>query len=289
MLVDAHHHLWNLSEVNYPWLMEKGATRFFGDPTPIQRNYLLDEHISKLEPFKFNASVHVQVGAKDGWQEAKWIDEIATNSKNWKIVQVAFCDLASPNFQDQINKLSKFTSLRGVRQIIGRAEKEDALTGTNNLLNDPKFLDGLKHISKLGLTFDLQLTPNLYHETSILLQEVPDLRVAVCHCGSPQERNGKYLEDWAEKLSKLSKRENTYCKISGLGMFDKNWNADSIQPIIRHCLDQFGSKRLMFGSNFPVDSLYSSFSKLYLEISQLIPEQFHGKIFAENCRNFYQF
>ncbi|NCV19840.1 MAG: amidohydrolase, partial [Rhodobacterales bacterium] len=46
---------------------------------------------------------------------------------------------------------------------------------------------------------------------------------------------------------------------------------------------------LMFGSNFPVDSLYSSFSKLYLEISQLIPEQFHGRIFAENCRKFYQF
>ena len=84
-IIDAHHHLWNLSEVNYPWLMEKGATRFFGDPSPIQRNYLLDEHISKLEPFKFNASVHVQVGAEDGWQEAKWIDQIATNSKNWKI------------------------------------------------------------------------------------------------------------------------------------------------------------------------------------------------------------
>jgi len=107
MLVDSHHHLWNLSEVNYPWLMEKGATRFFGDPTPIQRNYLLDEHISKIEPFKFNASVHVQVGAEDAWQEAKWIDQIATNSKNWKIVQVAFCDLAAPDFLDKINKLSK--------------------------------------------------------------------------------------------------------------------------------------------------------------------------------------
>ena len=154
--------------------MEKGATRFFGDPTPIQRNYLLDEHISKLEPFKFNASVHVQVGAKM-LAEAKWIDQIATNSKNWKIVQVAFCDLAAPDFLDQINKLSKFTSLRGVRQIIGRAEKEDAQTGTNNLLNDPKFLDGLKHISKLGLTFDLQLTPNLYHETAYYFRKYPIL------------------------------------------------------------------------------------------------------------------
>ena len=288
MFVDAHHHLWDLSKVDYPWLMEKGTKRFFGDPTSIQRNYLLDEHISQLEPYKFNTSIHVQVGALDAWQESKWVDQIAANSENWKLVQVAFCDLAAPDIQEKINKLSKLTSVRGVRQIVGRAQKEDAQTGTNNLVNNPKFLDGLKYISELGLTFDLQLTPSLYHEISILLEKVPDLKVVVCHCGSPQERSDEYIEVWAESLLKLSKRENTYCKISGLGMFDNDWTADSIEPIIRHCLDQFGPTRLMFGSNFPVDSLYSSFSKLYLEISNIIPKKYHKRIFAENCRRFYK-
>ena len=92
MFVDAHHHLWDLSKVDYPWLMERGATRFFGDPTPIQRNYLLDEHISQLEQYKFNTSIHVQVGALDAWQESKWVDQIAANSEKWNLVQVAFCD-----------------------------------------------------------------------------------------------------------------------------------------------------------------------------------------------------
>ena len=288
MFVDAHHHLWDLSKVDYPWLMEKGAKRFFGDPTSIQRNYLLDEHISQLEPYKFNTSVHVQVGALDAWQEAKWVDQIAANSKFWKIVQVVFCNLAAPDVQEKINKLSKLTSVRGVRQIVGRAEKEDAQSGTNNLVDDPQFLNGLKYISELGLTFDLQLTPILYNKLAILLEKVPDLKVVVCHCGSPQERTDEYIEDWANSLLKLSKRENTYCKISGLGMFDNDWSADSIEPIIRHCLDQFGPARLMFGSNFPVDSLYSNFSKLYLEISKIIPEKYHKKIFAENCRRFYK-
>jgi len=42
-MIDAHHHLWDLSAAHYPWLMAKGVDRFFGDPTSIQRNYLLNE------------------------------------------------------------------------------------------------------------------------------------------------------------------------------------------------------------------------------------------------------
>ena len=43
MRIDAHHHLWDLEKVNYPWLMAKGERRFFGDPSRIQRNYLWRE------------------------------------------------------------------------------------------------------------------------------------------------------------------------------------------------------------------------------------------------------
>ena len=43
MRIDAHHHLWDLGAVDYPWLMARGVRRFFGDPAPIQRDYLLDE------------------------------------------------------------------------------------------------------------------------------------------------------------------------------------------------------------------------------------------------------
>ena len=41
-MIDAHHHLWDLEAVSYPWLMANGVKRFFGDPTPIQRNYLIE-------------------------------------------------------------------------------------------------------------------------------------------------------------------------------------------------------------------------------------------------------
>ena len=71
-MIDAHHHLWDLNAVDYPWLMEKGKKRFFGDPTPIQRNYLIDEHIKLAAALGFKASVHIQVGATDGLEAVSY-------------------------------------------------------------------------------------------------------------------------------------------------------------------------------------------------------------------------
>ena len=94
-MIDAHHHLWDLNAVNYPWLMEKGKRRFFGDPTRIQRNYLIDEHIQLANELGFKGSVHIQVGAADGLEEAQWINRVVNENQSWPMVQVAFCDLSS--------------------------------------------------------------------------------------------------------------------------------------------------------------------------------------------------
>ena len=76
-MIDAHHHLWDLDAVDYPWLMEKGKKRFFGDPTSIQRNYTIDEHIELAGAHGFKASVHIQVGAANALEEAKWVDTVS--------------------------------------------------------------------------------------------------------------------------------------------------------------------------------------------------------------------
>jgi hypothetical protein len=76
-MIDAHHHLWDLSAVHYPWLEATGVTRFFGDPTPIQRDYLVDEFSRDASAEGFTGSVHIQVGAADGLAEAKWVQHIA--------------------------------------------------------------------------------------------------------------------------------------------------------------------------------------------------------------------
>ncbi|MCA0929632.1 amidohydrolase family protein [Ruegeria profundi] len=286
MRVDAHHHLWDLSTVHYPWLMEKGAVRFFGDPTPIQCDYLLPRFRS--DAVGFDASVHIQVGASDPWAEAQWIQSVADENPDWPLVQVAFCDLTSDDPSAQLDRLQTLPSVRGVRQIVGRAPGEDQISGTNDLLDNPKFLDGLKQLGDRGLSFDLQLLPELMEHTASVLAQSPATQVALCHAGSPHDRSAQGLESWSQALRNLSGLPQVTCKLSGLGMFDHNWNVDSVRPIVETCLSQFGANRCMFGSNFPVDSLSSTYAELLGRHTALVPEKHRDQVFGATARRFYR-
>lgn len=88
--IDAHHHLWDLQVVHYPWLMAHGVERFFGDPAPIQRDYLPGEFRAEAGAEGVAASVHIQVGAEDSLAEARWVQSVAEAAPDWPLAQVAF-------------------------------------------------------------------------------------------------------------------------------------------------------------------------------------------------------
>ncbi|KUJ85269.1 amidohydrolase [Ruegeria marisrubri] len=285
--IDAHHHLWDLQAVNYPWLMAKGVRRFFGDPSPIQRNYLLDEFSDEARAHGIAGSVHVQVGADDGLAEARWVQSVADANPGWPMAQVVFCDLTKPDLVQNLGDFQKLSTVRGVRQIVGRAPEEDAATGTNALLEDPRFLNGLRMAAQLGLSFDLQLVPELMEKTASVLVEAPGLEVALCHAGSPHDRSAAGLRDWSKKMRALSDLPNVTCKLSGLGMFDHDWSPATIRPIVETCLEQFGPERVMFGSNFPVDRLYSDYGTLLEAYLELIPQGAQQDVFHDTAARFY--
>ena len=285
--IDAHHHLWDLSAVHYPWLMARGVKRFFGDPTPIQRDYLLSEFRSEAADCGIRASVHIQVGAESGLQEARWVQSVADANPDWPMAQVVFCDLISADLSTKLDTFQTLPTVRGVRQIVGRAPGEDAQTGTNTLLDHPSFLSGLKEAGQRGLSFDLQLIPELMDKTAHVLGQAPDTPVALCHAGSPHDRSTAGLKDWAQRLRSLSDLPHVTCKLSGLGMFDHSWTVDSIRPIVEECLDQFGPKRVMFGSNFPVDKLYGDYATLMRAYQKLIPVDAHAPVFRDTAAHFY--
>jgi len=286
--IDAHHHLWDLSAVHYPWLMEHGAARFFGDPTPIQRDYLIEEFTADARAHGFAASVHIQVGAEDSLAEARWVQSVADATPDWPMVQVAFCDLTAEDREVRLDALQTLPTVRGVRQIVGRAPAEDAKTGTNALLSDPRFVDGLRMVADRGLSFDLQLIPELMADTARVLAQVPSLKVALCHAGSPHVRSPEGLATWGGQLKALSDLPHVTCKLSGLGMFDHGWTVERFAPIVETCLEQFGPDRLMFGSNFPVDSLSSDYATLVGAYEELIPDDAHQAVFGETAMSFYR-
>jgi predicted TIM-barrel fold metal-dependent hydrolase len=292
-IVDAHHHLWDLHACNYPWLMARGVTRFFGDPTPIQKNYLVADLRDDAGDYELEASVHVQVGVAPGdeLKETAWL-QLTGDEQGLPNAVVAFCDLSNNEAAREIEAHMHFAAVRGMRQIIGRSDDEDALTGSGALVNDPVWRQNLRLLGDYGLSFDLQLTPSQVPRVAEALAHAPDTKIALCHCGSPWDQSEAGLNAWRDGMKLLAGLPNVSCKISGLGMFDHDWTVDSIRPIVESCIEIFGADRAMFGSNFPVDKLHASYARIWQAFETItagLDEADQQRLFRGTARKFYKF
>ncbi len=291
-IIDAHHHLWDLSRCHYPWLMEKGVRRFFGDPAPIQKDYLAEDFRDDIGELPIEKSVHIQVGVspEDTVRETAWLQATGA-ADGFPHAIVAFADLTAPDLERRLEAHGQHDRLRGIRQIVGRSAEEDRKTGTQGLLADPAFLAGLRTLAARGLSFDLQLTPPLMKATADLLEKVPELKIALCHAGSPGDFSEEGLAEWRTGLARLAKLPNLICKVSGFGMFDHGWSVQSIRPLVLTAIEIFGPDRIAFGSNFPVDSLYSSYGEVmgaYGEITAGFTLAQRRAMFAGVAERFYR-
>ena len=294
-LFDAHHHLWDLESVNYVWLKQPGVAKPFGDPTPIQKDYLpqhfLDD-VSETEDVFLVGSAHIQVDGAlaDPVSETNWLCKLSKSGIPSAIV--GFVDLTKEDAEVVLKKHLSFDEFRGVRQIIGFLEQRPDLSFTKeHLLRNSSWQENFALLEKHNLSFDLQLYPEQMKEAAEFLGGFPKVPIVIDHAGSPYDQSDSGISLWSDGLSALAKLPNIHIKISGFGMYDSDWSTESSLVLFQTILELFGAHRIMWGSNFPVDSLMKSYSFCVTQmlnwISPLSPEE-QGLIAAETARKFYR-
>lgn len=255
-MIDAHHHVWapeSRPDLGYGWLRRVGEPKPFGDPTPIQRDYLWPEYLAEAG---VAASVHLQTdNAVDGVAEAAWAAE-GMRATGHRGAVVGLVDLSAPDAAARIAALAAIPEARGVRQIVARhPSRPDLSFASADLLADPDWRAGLRAVHAAGLRFDLQLYAM---QAEAARAALPDgLPVVVDHALSPTDGD---TFGWRAAVAALARRPDTAVKLSGWGMFDSAWTARSIGPMVARLLDAFGPERVMWGSNFPVERLARPFA-----------------------------
>ena len=293
-IVDAHHHLWdpvsNASGIGYSWLRDIGAPKPFGDPTPIQRDYLADEYRAETA-HDLVASVHVQCdgGLPDPVAETAWLDGVA-ETHGLPSAIVAFVDLSRADAPETIARHVKASKrLRGIRHIIARTEgRPDISFAPVEWLEDETWRANYALLAEHGLSFDLQLHPAQMHAASEWAAKNLGVPVVIDHAGSPFDRSPEGLRDWREGMVALAALPHVDCKISGLGMFEADWSAESMAPVIDGILELFGPARTMFGSNFPVDKLFGPFDAIVERIASRVPAEHHADLFERTALRAYR-
>jgi L-fuconolactonase len=247
--VDAHHHLWDPTKADYPWLTDELAA--------INRAFTIDDLRSATAAAEIDATVLVQTRAD--------INETAEFLQSGSPVAgvVGWVDLTAAGVDDAIAELREAPN--GHRLVGIRHQVHDEA--------DPNWLDrtdvrhGLDAVASAGLVFDLLVRARELPAATRLAAAMPHCQFVLDHLAKPplnEPHDSPARTHWAHELAAIAVHANVSAKISGLVTEAewKTWTPNTLRPATDVALDVFGPDRLMFGSDWPVCLVAASYTQV---------------------------
>lgn len=261
-IVDAHHHIWRQADL--PWLQGPMVPRIFGPYEPIRRDYPIQEFLADIKGTGVEKSVYVQTNwAKPGAvDEVAWVQAIAEDH-GWPHAIVAYADLLDENVAETLKRQSKFPLMRGVRMQLHWHEHEMyRFTSRPDLMNDPLFRKNIRLLAEHGWSFDLQVFAPQMADAARLAADNMDITFVLQHAGMPEDLSLAGRAAWKDAMKRLADQENVVTKLSGLGTFLHRNDPTHIAEIVADTISMFGTERCLFGSNFPIEKLWTPYAAL---------------------------
>jgi len=232
--IDAHQHFWKYSAAEYGWIDEQMSI--------IRRDFLP----SDLEREIRNAGVDgvVSVQARQTLEETLWLLSVAAQNDFVKGV-VGWVPLTEPSIRDELDLLRRNPRLRAIRHVV-----QDEPDG---YLLRKDFNAGISVLQEVGLAYDLLIHERQLPEATRFVDRHPHQVFVLDHLAKPRVKENR-LDSWRQRIRELARRENVYCKVSGLVTEAdfKAWTEAQLRPYLETALEAFGPTRLMFGTDWPV-------------------------------------
>lgn len=252
-VVDAHFHLWDRAANPYPWLAEDSPRPALGDHRPLMRSFGLSDHRREIGRFLDVAGgIHVEAGCADPVAETRWIAD-AASSAGMPLAHVARVDLTDEQAPKRIAELSDEPIVRGVRM---RLNADPRIAGRAGIADEPLFRCNFRAVADSALVFELSIFPSQYEEGGRLARDFPGTWFILNHLGWPRIAEG--LDDfdtWRRAMGHLARHPNIAVKLSMLWPIDRGWRRNIVEPFIAETVDLFGTDRVLFGSNYPIEAV----------------------------------
>jgi predicted TIM-barrel fold metal-dependent hydrolase len=295
-IIDAHHHLWDIDNHNYPHMMGPESIRIWGPNTRLRKNYLIEDFLDDIKNQNVVKSVHVQANYdhENPVGETQWLQSVADdpNSHGFPHAIIGWVDFLSSDCERHLEKHMDSENFRGIRQITSRHPSEPLLDlHPVDLLKDETWLKNFGLLRKNDLSFDHQICAHQAKDTVRLAQRYPDTHIILVHLAFPLGRHYAAIEVWRQNMQLMATCPNISVKLSGLGMTDFHWSVDSIRAFILHGIEEFGVDRCMFASNFPVDSVMSDYNTLFNAFKEVVADFSNSekqKLFHDNAERTYR-
>lgn len=262
-MIDAHHHIWLQKDL--PWLLGPEQPRIFGSYGSIKRDYLIDEYLADLKGTGIERSVYVQANWAPNWfeDEVAWVQSVADRRGTIAGI-VGYADFTTDDVRPQLDRLKKYPLMRGIRQQLHWHENPLYRFAPHaDLARDPKVQANIARLTDYDWTFDLQVFAPQMEGAAELAARCPDVTFVLQHAGMLEDTSEGGWAAWRKGMQQLAAEKNIVTKLSAFGTFIHRNDPAFIAEMIAETIDLFGAKRCMFGSNFPIEKIWTSYSDLF--------------------------
>ena len=273
MRIDSHQHFWQYHPKKHEWIDDKMGV--------IRKDFLPEDLFPLLQENKFKGCVAVQADQSE--TETEFLIELAKKNKFIKGV-VGWVDLKAENIQDRLSHYKQFKIVKGFRHVLQDEEPDFML--------EPQFLNGISTLKDFYYTYDILIFPQQLPNAIKLVKKNPNQLFVVDHIAKPYMKFG-LISQWKKDIELIAKFENVYRKISGMVTEAdyENWQESDFLPYLDIVVNAFGTKRIMFGSDWPVCLVAAT----YGEMLSVVDNYFKGfstteqqDFFGKNAQLFYQ-
>jgi L-fuconolactonase len=246
-MIDSHHHLWKYSAAEYGWITPEMSV--------IRRDFLPADLEPLMHHFGINGTVAVQ--ARQTLDETAWLLELARQHELIRGVVGWVPLVEGDKVKPHLERFAGDRKLRGVRHVV-----QDEPDPRYILRSD--FNRGVRALRDFKLRYDILIFERHLPAAIEFVDRHPNQVFILDHIAKPRIKEG-VLKPWDANMRELAKRQNVYCKLSGMvtEADAKRWTAANLQPYIDVVLQAFGPKRLMYGSDWPVMLLAGDYVRWY--------------------------
>jgi L-fuconolactonase len=278
-IVDAHVHIYDPQAIQFDWMASVPR---------LNRPHLPGDYTRLTSGVDVDAMVFVEVDAapSEHFREVEWVAEQAEREPRLRGMVGSLPLSSSPAVEADVKRLSAMPLARGVRQLIQGHVDEPGWC-----LQDA-FVDAVQMLPKYNLSFDLCIYHSQMKDVAELCRRCPDVQFVLDHIGKPGIKAG-LIEPWKTDLANLARLPNVWCKISGVvtEADHASWTEAEIMPYVVHTISSFGFDRVIFGGDWPVSELATSY-KRWVEVVDAVTVQASAaekrKLFRDNANSFYR-
>jgi predicted TIM-barrel fold metal-dependent hydrolase len=276
-IVDTHQHLWDLEWLPYTWAHHRPA---------LHRSFRLSDYLRAAANVELEQSVHVEADVDEPYilQETRMILALAEQDNPIQGV-VAGGRPEKEGFRAYLDLIAGHPKLKGIRRILH--------TEPDGVGKSPLFARNVALLADYGLSFDLCVLARQLPVAIWLAEQCPGVSFVLDHCGFPLIRE-KLMDPWRGFIRTLARFPNVVaCKVSGVlaNVDPEHWSLEELRPYFDHLVECFGWDRLIFGSDWPVCTLATTFQGWVDTISfltQARTESERYRLFRDNAVRVYK-